>query len=138
MANVVPVNNDVSAAWEPPGVYFQIRAGGGGSSLADAFKRVLIWGYKLAAGTAPLNTMTRCTSLSDCATFAGQGSDLYRQYQAFISQAGQGISDVYLMPVPEPAGTPATRLIVVGGSPTAAGSVDVIICGYLMSVRIST
>ncbi len=136
--SVVPINNDVSSAWEPPGVYFQIRAGGGGSSLADAFKRVIIFGYKKTAGTAPLNTLTRCTSQSDCATFVGQGSDIYRQYQAFISQAGQAISDVYLLPITEPSGTNATRLIVVAGPPTTAGSVDLFICGYLMSVRIST
>lgn len=138
MTAVVPINSDLSASDERPGVYFQIRTGGGGSALADAFRRVIIWGHKTSSGTAPLNSLTRCPSVSDAITYAGQGSDLCRQYQAFASQAGNGVADVYLLPVTDPGGTAATRKIIFAGSPTTAGSFDVWVCGYLHSIRCST
>lgn len=139
MSDIVPQNTDVPSSFEPPGVYFQIRTGGGASILADAWKRVFLWGHKLSSGTAAYDVPTRCSSVLEAFLLAGQGSDLARAYQAYQAQAGNGVADVYLIPVAEPSGgTQATRKIIVAGTPTTAGSVDIFICGYLHSVRIAT
>lgn len=139
MADIVPINTDVPASYEPPGVYFQIRAQGGGSILSSAFKRVIIWGHKGSSGTMAFNVPVRCSSASEAFTLAQQGSDLARQYQAYAARAGNGVADVYLIAVPVPtAGTAATRKIIFAGSITAAGGFDVWVCGYLHSLRAST
>src|SRR5262245_54171667 len=114
MPDIVPTNTDLPSSFEPPGVYFQLRTQGGGSTLADAFKRVLIWGHKLSSGTIPYDSPTRCSSPSEAFTLAGQGSDLAREYQAYAAQAGNGVADVYLIAVAEPSsGNQATRKIIV-------------------------
>jgi len=137
---LVSGNSDLPSSYEVPGVYFQLRSTGAGAAASAPSKRALILAHKRAAGTGPFNSPIRCPGLQQAILYAAQGSDAVRAYQAFTSQSGNGTADVYLLLVPEPAstGTKATRTIVVAGTPSVAGSVDIWVCGYPLSIRIST
>lgn len=131
--------SSIPSSYEVPGVYFEIRASGAGAATSAPSKRALLWGHKTASGTGQYNSPIRCPGLQQALLYAGQGSDAARAFQAFTAQAGNGSADVYLMLVPDPSttGAQATRTLIVAGTPTLAGSVDIWICGYLLSVRIS-
>ena len=132
-----PQNTDVPSSFEPPGTFFQLRTAGAGAAGGDLGRRVLLLAHKTASGTGQLHFPIRCPGKALAAQYAGSGSDAARAYQALVAQIGEGVADVYLLLVAEPAGTQATRTIIVSGTPTKAGSVDLWICGYLVSVRIA-
>ena len=131
--------SSIPSSYEVPGVYFELRASGAGAAATAPSKRALLWGHKTASGSGQFNSPIRCPGLQQALLYAGQGSDAARAFQAFTAQAGNGTADVYLMLVPDPSllGGQATRTIIVAGTPSIAGSVDLWVCGYLLSVRIA-
>lgn len=133
----VSTNPDLPSSWEVPGVYFSINFSGSGSGAPR--KRLLLMGYKLASGSAALNSPVRVNGQSEADAYFGRGSDLARQYAAAVSQVGAGVIDVWCCPLAEPSsGTQSTRLIKVGGPATSSGSVDVYVCGWRASAAIAS
>lgn len=137
MANA-PINTDVPYSWENPGVYFRLNTNGSGSS-SSLDKNALLVGYKTSAGTGQPGFPIKVNGTQDAITYAGQGSDACRQFQAYQSEIGTGVSNAYLLLLNEPSGgTAATHLITVAGTATSSGSVEAIICGYSIAIRINS
>jgi len=138
MATQAAVNPDLPGSWLIPGIYFKLNLSGSGAGLNTVSKRLLLWGYRLSSGSQPPDSPVQITQQADVNTYFGQGSDIARLYAASISQVGGGVCDVYCMGINEPSsGTAATHLITFAGPATAAGSVDVWICGYKTSVGVA-
>lgn len=132
-------NPDLPRSYMIPGIFTYLDTTGAGGSLASATKRLLIWGFKTAAGTALQDAVAPVTNQTDVNRLAGRGSDLARIYAAALSQVGAGAIDCFLMPLAEPAGgTASTHTLKVYGPATSAGAIDVWICGYRLSVRVAS
>lgn len=140
----VPLNPDLPASYQIPGIYGYISLLGTGPTPQN--KRVLFLGLKTSAGSATANVPVRFANEQDCKDLSGTGSEILREYKAFTSQGGQG-AETWMCPL-EISGTVQTRLIkimaapaagVLGGNTSAssAGVMNVWICGYLASVTIA-
>src|SRR5262249_26052885 len=137
MPNVVPVNPDLPSSYLNPGIYLKLNLAGTGAAIGSTLKRLLVWGYKLATGTLGTDQPLQVFQQSDVNTFAGQGSDLARAYNAAISHGIAGLADVFILPITEPsAGVQATHLVTFAGTATAPGFFDIFICGYKHSIPI--
>lgn len=132
-------NPDLPRSYMIPGVFTFLDTTGSGGSLANAAKRLLIWGYKSSSGTGLLNAVAQVTSQREVNRLAGRGSDVARKFAAAMSQVGAGAIETHILPLAEPSGgTAATHTIQVVGPATASGSIDFWICGYRASVRVSS
>lgn len=109
---------------------------GSGAGLNGGIKALHLMGYKAAAGSQPVDTPIQVISQSDANTYFGRGSDLARLYAAAVAQVGPGVIDIYCTAITA-SGTAQTRKIVMAGPATAAGSVDVYICGYRASTQVA-
>lgn len=148
MAQPVPVNPDLPASYQVPGVYvYQSRAGAAPSANN---RRVVLLGYKRSTGTAPAGEVKRILSEDDVIAYAGTGSDLHRMYRAFVAQSENTGADLQIMPMNAPSGTAQTRLITIMAAPSgavldavstaaaAAGFVSCWIAGYRFDAQIAT
>lgn len=136
MTTTAPQNTDLAASNMVPGVYVQIQSGGG-ATLDNPNKRAMLMGMRLSSGSGAPNTPALFTSQTDVETAHGAKSEAARLFAAFNAQQGPGEFEVWVAGVPEPSGgTAATRLIAVAGTATAAGYVDVYVCGYRATVGI--
>lgn len=133
-----PVNTDLSSSNLIPGVYVQIQTASG-SSVDNPNKRALILGMRQSSGGGAPNTPKLYTSQSDIEADHGAKSEVARAFAAFQSQYGPGEFEAWACGVNEPGGgTAATRLIVVAGTASAAGYVDVYVAGYKATVGIES
>ena len=148
MAQPVPVNPDLPASYQVPGVYVYLSRAGSAPPATN--RRVLLLGYKRSTGTAPAGEVKRILSEEDVITYAGTGSDLHRMYRAFVAQSANTGADVQIMPMNAPSGTAQTRLIKIMAAPAAAvldgtsttaaaaGFVSCYIAGYRYDAQIAT
>lgn len=133
-----PVNTDLPTSNLVPGVYVQIQSQGG-AALDDANRRVLILGTRLSSGTGSADVPARYTSQADVDADHGRGSEVARNFAAFTAQHGPGWADTWVCGVDEPSGgTAAARKIIVAGTATEAGYVDVYVAGYKVTVGIAS
>ncbi len=103
--------------WRRFGSYSEAR---GRSAAGGTLARVCLLGPMSDAGTATADTLVQPASLSHGTTLAGRGSILAHMLAAY--RARDPISDVFLMPVADGAGTPATGEVTFTGPATAAGT----------------
>jgi phage tail sheath gpL-like len=122
-------NPDLSLGNVRPGVYIAVNLEAPGGGVDDINRRLLIMAYKRAIGTRPPNTPYQVTAQQDADDGCGRGSDAARGYAAAMAQIGAGNVDAYICPLNEPAGGASTYNLIFSGVATAAGSVDVSICG---------
>src|SRR5579871_5938393 len=135
---ITPQNPDLPSNYRIPGIFFSLNLAALSAGLNSVIQRILLVGYKGAGGTAGLNVPIQVQQQSDANNFFVQGSDLARMFASVYAQIGGGLADVYCLPIAEPvAGTQATHLITIAGPATAAGSMDVWICGYKASFSIA-
>ncbi|MGN6105100.1 MAG: phage tail sheath subtilisin-like domain-containing protein [Kofleriaceae bacterium] len=92
-----------------------------------AYKAVIV-GQKLAAGSAPADTLVRVTSIDQVIARAGRGSMLHRQALGWF--ASNRSTELWLgVLADDPAGVAATGTIVVGGPATADGTIALYLGG---------
>ena len=143
----IQLNPDLPASYGVPGVYvFQSRAGG---TPAAANNRVLLLGYKTAAGTAPAGSPQRALVEDDVVQLCGKGSDLHRMWRSFVAQTESSGAEIWVMPMSAPAGAAQTRTIKIMQAPSggalgtgntgalAAGFVSVWIAGVRFDAQIA-
>lgn len=131
-------NTDLPSSNLIPGVYFQLNLKGSSPGLSSSSKSLLLLGYHKSTGTAAPNSIVQVTQQSETNTKVGAGSDLARMYAAATAQVGGGVMNTFLCPVSEPSGgTAATYLIAITGPATAAGSIDLWLCGHNINVPIA-
>lgn len=97
--------------------------------------KALIIGQKLAAGTAPADTLVRCTSVDQAITYGGRGSMLHRQALAWF--AANKSTELWLGVLADNgAGIAATGTIVVTGPATADGTIALYLGGERITVGV--
>jgi phage tail sheath gpL-like len=134
----VPLNPQLPGAWKIPGIYFSFDLNGLTAGSGDLSKRALLMGYMSATGTAQPSVGVRVNGQDDANQLFGRGSDLAREVAAFLSEIGGGVADLWCCGLLEPSGgATASHLVNFGGSPTAPGSVDVILCGVITSLPVA-
>lgn len=95
------------------------------ANTATATQPTVIFGHALSGSTMPANQLTLVSSVSELKTIAGAGSQLARMAAAYrnVDNGGQ----LWVIAVPEPAGSKATGTILVGGAAIAAGVISLYI-----------
>jgi len=99
--------------------------------------RALLIGQKLGSGTADPNSLIRITSVAQAKAAFGAGSVLAGMFEAFITQ--NSFTEVWGMPVSDDiSGVAATGSIVVSGTSTVAGSINLMIAGRIVRVPVAS
>jgi len=98
--------------------------------------RLILTGYKLAAGTVAANTPTPCPSLNDAALLAGAGSMLYEMVR--VAAANYPGTVPYINAVAEPAGVNGTWTITLASIASLSGTGSIEIAGRALQVAIAT
>jgi len=122
LASIVDTSNKL------PGSFLKVSLGVGSQSAAAAARRILVIGNKTSAGSKAAASITQTLSTDDAITYFGQGSELHRMIRNLL-RAYPG-ANLYAGVVAESGGTAASTTIVFSGGPaTAAGTVEVYVCG---------
>jgi phage tail sheath gpL-like len=99
--------------------------------------RAIIIGQKLVAGTAPADTIVRCSSVEQAIVLGGRSSMLHRQALAWF--ASNRSTELWLGVLADNgSGVAATGTIVVGGPATATGSVVLYLGGERVTVGVNS
>ena len=122
-------NTDVSPARFSPGFLFAINFRSP-TAARSQIQRLLLLGYGTSAATYPLNQPVLVTGKTDYDTKFGRGSDLAREIAAAVDEVGSGAIPIYGCRIAEPSGGVASAYqIIVAGTATAAGYVEVFVVG---------
>lgn len=129
MANNVPFAlTGIPANYQVPGIFLQINYAQGALGGNGETYSAVIYGNKSSAGTAGVDgyiygpdTFTPLLSDQDAITLFGDGSELYRMYDAFVTR--NPLTPVYVVPVKSSTGSAAQLEIVISGSPTSPGTI---------------
>jgi phage tail sheath gpL-like len=120
--NLIPID------LRTPGTYIEVDNSQAVRGLSILPPRVLIIGQKLAAGTAPANTMRLLSDVAQVDALYGRGSQLAAMCRAF--RAANAVSELWVMAVVDlPAGVAATGTVVFTGTATAVGTQALYIAG---------
>src|SRR5690348_11097952 len=100
-------------------------------------QRALLIGQMQASGTAAANTPIICSSASEAATLAGQGSMLAAMVAAY--RASDAFGELWLLPLADAVGAvAATGKIAFTAAPTANGVLSLYIAGQLVAVPLTS
>jgi len=133
-----PLNPDLPSSWLLPGIYISLDLSGATGGLGNLAKRILLVGPKTQQGIAKPNAIIQLLGQANANLWFGRGSDIARMYAAVQSQIGGGTADIYAVSPPDPTGgVQANHLATFLGTATAAGAVDIYICGYRATVAIA-
>lgn len=117
----------LAASNKVPGSYIKVSLGVGARSAGDAPRKVLLYGNKLAGGTATVETIYSVLTTDDANTLFGRGSELARMVAAALKENRN--VDLSAIPITESAGTAATGTVTFTGAATAAGAITTTVCG---------
>lgn len=117
----------ISTSDKTPGAFLKVSLGVGAQSAAAAPIKVLVAGNKTSAGSKAAASISLVSSPDDAVAYYGQGSELHRMIRNVL-RAYKGAT-VYGGIIAESAGTAASTTIVFSGTATAAGTVEVYVCG---------
>lgn len=118
-----------------PGSYIDVVFGVGARSAGDAARKVLLFGNMTSSGSATVAVSVFVASEADAISLFGPGSELHQMCRAAFT-ANPGVS-LYAIPVVESAGTAASGTILVNGSATTAGTIQVEIHGEQIEVAVT-
>ena len=117
-----------------PGQYQEIDNSLAGS--AGEIKKVLIAGYRTAAGSAEAGKPVQVLSESKAAFLCGAGSDAHLMARAFL--ALNNVEECWVLPLAPPeAGAKWEKPFVVSGAAGADGSVRITVCGTELEAAVS-
>ncbi|MCX5496436.1 hypothetical protein OSH11_17145 [Kaistia dalseonensis] len=127
--------NQIPANWRLPLYYAEVDPSKAGQNVLD--QPALIWGHKLASGSATLDVPVPVGSLNQAQALFGIGSMLERSVAAFLKN--DQASEIWCIPVAEPAaGVVAAGSFTVTGPATAAGTLSVYIAGQLVEIAVAS
>lgn len=117
-----------------PGVYINID--GSQAGLGGDLPAVLLVGYKLPVGIAPVGELVLAAGADDVKAKVGEGSMLHQMYTMY--RKGEKAFDVYMLPYADlPAGVAATGTITVDTPPTEDGVIPLYISTRLVQVGVT-
>lgn len=108
-----------------------------GTAPALAGEKTCIIGQKRSAGTASASTINRVTSLSEARTLYGVGSQLALMWEAYRANDPEGIVDCVAI-ADDSGGTAAAGSLAFTGPATAAGTINLLVAGYPITVGVSS
>ncbi|MBS7546245.1 phage tail sheath C-terminal domain-containing protein [Ancylobacter oerskovii] len=126
--------NEVPSNWPLPLFWAEVDPSkAGGVIISD---RALLWGIKLAGGSAAVNVPVPVGSDAQGAALFGAGSMAALMLSAFRRRNTTG--EVWVLPLAEPAaGVAASGTIAVTAAPTAAGTIPLYIAGQSVPVLVT-
>lgn len=126
----------VDTAYKIPRAFIQVSLGVGIRSPGAAPMRILLTGNKTASGTAANAELKLLTGPDDAKTYFGVGSELH--LMAIACFKANPAATVYAIAIAA-AGTASTStLTFTGGPATAAGTVEVWICGERVVAQVAS
>lgn len=130
----------VASDYRVPAVLGELLFAQGPSTASAGQRAVLFVGPKTSAGTYTANTVVRVTNAAAAEAGAGAGSPLHRAIRAFLLK--NNTAECWALPYAETAsGSPvaaAGTITVTAASITAAGAIEVDVCGEQMVMSYST
>lgn len=131
----MPVSfNSIPANWKQPLYWVEVDPSKAGSLTLR--QPALLFGYKLAGGTATPNVPVPIGSVSEAQQLGGLGSMIDAMAQIFFKNSAS--QEVWIMPLAEPtAGVAAAATLTVATPPQQAGTVYVYVAGRCVAVPIS-
>lgn len=128
--------NQIPSALRVPLVYAEFDSSNAIQGPVTLAYKGLLFGQMLTAGTATADTLVPVTSAEGAADLFGEGSQLHHMAVAWFSN--NPTTELYAMPVAEPAGVQASGTIVVTGPATEAGSIDLYIAGRNIEIAVAS
>jgi phage tail sheath gpL-like len=122
--------DQIPANWRVPLVYAEIDPTGADRGPVEMPYKVLVIGQATEAG-APILQPRRCTSAGEVAKIFGAASLLAAQAEAWF--AANTTTEVYFVAVPEPDGSKALAKLVLGGTATTGGVINLYIGDQLVT-----
>lgn len=128
--------NAVPSANRTPFTFVEFDNAGANQGPTLKNYKAVLFGQKLAGGTAVANTLVRVTSLAQAKVLAGAGSMLAQMFEFWFK--ANPLTQVMMMPlVDDAAGVQATGTLTLTGTATAAGSLSLYIGGRPVKVGVS-
>jgi len=115
--------DSIPSSIRKPGRYTEFNTSLAVSSLPQNDQKVCILAQKTASGSGTADTPVRIFTTADAILYGGTGSIAHLACKAALD-ANPNIK-LWLAPIDDAAGTPATGTIVVAGIASAAGSIDI-------------
>ena len=112
-------------------VQFSVTAGGTAFIVNDEFDVTVA---ALPNGTAAFNHPVAVASLQQAGSFFGVGSMLYQMFARAFAINPVGVK--ICVPVPDPAGAPATGSMIVTSAPTDDGIIPLYLAGQRVQVQV--
>lgn len=129
--------NDIPSTLRVPFLYAEFDNSNAVQGPNEQPYKRLLFGQKLAAGTAAADTLVRVTSAEQVKTLAGEGSQLHGMAQAMFAQSN--ITETWMMPVAEAGGgTQASGSIAITGPATESGTIHLYIAGRKVAVGVTS
>lgn len=126
--------NSIPRGWKLPLVYIEVDPSQAGTPTSHLY--ALLVDYKIASGSAALDTPIACGSLADAKNLAGVGSPLARMYEAFFRVNKS--TPVLLLPIAEPAaGVTAAGAVTITAPATQPGTLSLYIGGQKIAVAVA-
>lgn len=120
-----------------PGQYLEIDNTKAVKGLPSMSRRMLFIGNKLAAGSAPQNSLRRINSAAEAVLHFGRGSVLHEMLTA--ARAANLTADIWAMAIDDLAGgVQATKTITVTGPATGSGTLALYMNGFRFGVGVTT
>lgn len=128
--------NQIPANLRLPGVRVEIDPSGAVRGLTGFPARVLVLGQKLSTGTATAGVPVQVFDAAQAVGLFGRHSMLARMFERF-KQADED-SPVYAIPLADlSGGVQATGTVTIGGEPTQAGTLSLMIGGRRVRVAVA-
>ena len=128
--------NQIPSANRTPFTFVEFDNAGANQGPTLKKYRAVLFGQKLAGGTAVANTLLRITSKQQAKLAAGAGSMLAHMFDFFFK--ANPLTEVYMMPLTDDgAGVAATSTLTFAGTATAAGTISLYVGGHLMRLGVS-
>ncbi len=128
--------NSVPPANRTPFTFVEFDNAGANQGPTLKKYRAVLFGQKLAAGTAVANTLLRITSVAQARLAAGAGSMLAHMFELWFK--ANPLTEVFMMPLTDDgAGVAATSTLTFAGTATAAGTISLYVAGRPIRVGVS-
>lgn len=108
-----------------------------GTAPAMTGERTCIIGQKRSTGTASASAINLVTSLSEARTLYGVGSQLALMWEAYNANDPEGIVDCVAI-ADDSGGTAAAGSLAFTGPATAAGTINLLVAGYPITVGVAS
>lgn len=129
--------NSIPIDLRTPGAFIEFDTSRASNGAPGVTNRVLMYGQKLAAGSAAAGVAVQVSTADEAKALFGRGSMLARMVELY--RKNDPTSELWVVPLADDAGgTAQTKTITVTGPSTAAGSLVVRIAGQRLSVNVAS